>query len=77
MRKIKYSVLFQPQLAKITRVPFPCELLLVVGGVLLSDYFDLPELYGLSPIGEIPKGYRDFTYICFISFPSENNPRLI
>jgi len=46
----------QPLLAKITKIPFPCELFLVVGGVLASDYLDLPGLYGIPPIGAIPKG---------------------
>ncbi|XP_059476161.1 solute carrier family 26 member 6-like [Neocloeon triangulifer] len=48
--------IIKPRLAKVTRVPFPCELILVVAGVLLSNHFDLQGRFGLPSIGTIPKG---------------------
>ncbi|CAB3368392.1 Hypothetical predicted protein [Cloeon dipterum] len=46
----------KPQFAKLTKVPFPCELIIVIAGVILSGSLDFEAKYALPVVGSIPKG---------------------
>ncbi|KAL7034789.1 hypothetical protein ACKWTF_008094 [Chironomus riparius] len=48
--------ILKPRVSKITKIPVPIELILVVGGTFLSKYANLPEIYGIDPVGHIPLG---------------------
>lgn len=41
---------------KITRLPIPIELIVVVGGVLLAKYLHMTEKWAIIPVGHIPVG---------------------
>lgn len=53
--------LLKPLVSKISKIPVPIELILVVGGTFLSRYVNLTELYGINPVGHIPLGLPDLT----------------
>jgi hypothetical protein len=46
----------KPRLAKKLSIPIPIELILVVGGTLISSHFDLDSNWSVKLVGEIPKG---------------------
>lgn len=41
---------------KRTKLPIPIELIVVVGGVLLSKYLSMEEKWEIIPVGHIPVG---------------------
>lgn len=47
---------FKPRLAQRTKIPIPIELIVVVGGVLLSKYLRMEETWEVIPVGHIPLG---------------------
>lgn len=51
--------ILKPRVSKVTKIPIPIELILVVGGTFLSKYANLPEIYGIDPVGHIPLGLPD------------------
>ncbi|CAH1164194.1 unnamed protein product [Phaedon cochleariae] len=48
--------ILKPIVAKRTSIPIPIELVAVVSGTLISQYFFLSENYGIKAIGDIPTG---------------------
>ncbi len=46
----------KPRLAKKLSIPIPIELILVVGGTLISSYVDLNSNWSVKLLGNIPKG---------------------
>lgn len=44
------------RVAKRTNIPIPIELIVVVGGVLLSRYLMMQETWKIIPVGHIPVG---------------------
>lgn len=52
----KYSLQFQPVVARKSSFPVPIELIAVVLGTVISKYCKLPELYNITTVGEIPRG---------------------
>lgn len=46
----------KPCLSKRCRLPFPGELISVIGGTLVSRLLQLNENYGVTLVGDIPKG---------------------
>ncbi len=46
----------KPRLAKKLSIPIPIELILVVGGTLISSHFDLDSNWSVKLVGDIPKG---------------------
>jgi solute carrier family 26, other len=55
LKKSIFLSYFQPYLFEKYKFPLPSELIVVVGGVLVSKYVDL-GVYGVSLIGQIPTG---------------------
>lgn len=51
--------LLKPRVAKLTIIPIPIELILVVGGTLLSKYLNLAEVYDINTIKTIPLGFPE------------------
>lgn len=49
--------LLKPRVAKLTIIPVPMELLLVVGGTLASRYLNLDSDYDVNTINSIPTGF--------------------
>lgn len=47
----------KPRLAKLTRIPVPIELIVVVGGTLMAKYSSLIPTYKITVIGDIPVGF--------------------
>ncbi|KAJ8960678.1 hypothetical protein NQ317_012329 [Molorchus minor] len=62
--------LLKPRLAKITRIPFPIELVAVVTGTVVSYCLDLGPVYGVSVVGNIPKGLPEPALPAFELIPS-------
>lgn len=48
--------LLKPRVAKLCRFPIPIELMVVIGGTLLSQYMHLGERYDVKLVGAIPTG---------------------
>ncbi|XP_018576245.1 sulfate transporter isoform X2 [Anoplophora glabripennis] len=48
--------LLKPIVAKKSSFPVPIELIAVILGTLISRYCQLPELYNITTVGEIPQG---------------------
>lgn len=46
----------KPRVSKKTSVPIPIELIVVVGGTLLSKYLHMEEAWSIIPVGHIPVG---------------------
>lgn len=46
----------KPRLANITKLPIPIELIIVVGGVVLSNVLKMEESWQIIPVGDIPVG---------------------
>lgn len=46
----------KPRILKKTKIPIPIELIVVVGGVLLSKYLSMEEKWEIIPVGHIPVG---------------------
>ncbi|CAO1380564.1 unnamed protein product [Diamesa hyperborea] len=51
----------KPRIAKRTILPIPIELIIVVGGTLLSKYTRMEEKWDIIPVGNIPVGLPEFT----------------
>lgn len=51
----------KPRVAKRTILPIPIELIIVVGGTLLSKYTRMEEKWDIIPVGNIPVGLPEFT----------------
>lgn len=51
--------LLKPRVSKLTILPIPIELLLVVGGTLASRYLHLSDDYGVDTIQSIPTGFPE------------------
>lgn len=51
--------LLKPRVAKLTIIPVPIELILVVGGVLASRYLHLADVYDVDTIKSIPTGFPE------------------
>lgn len=49
----------KPILAKRTNIPIPIELIIIVGGTLLSKYMKMQESWAIIPVGDIPVGFPD------------------
>lgn len=49
----------KPHWSKISSIPVPIELTLVVVGTLLSNYLDLGATYSIRTIGNIPTGFPE------------------
>lgn len=49
--------LIKPRLAKKCFIPIPIELIIVVGGTLLSKYIGFESVYAIKTIGHIPTGF--------------------
>lgn len=47
----------QPWLKKKCSMPIPIELIAVVSGTLISNYCQLPDVYGIRIVGHIPTGW--------------------
>lgn len=48
--------LLKPFVAKRTNLPIPIELVVIVGGTLLSKYMKMHETWAIIPVGNIPVG---------------------
>lgn len=48
--------LLKPIVSKRTKVPIPIELIIVIGGVLLSKFLKMEETWQIIPVGHIPVG---------------------
>lgn len=48
--------ILKPRIAKRTKLPIPIELIVVVGGVLLSRFLKMEETWNIIPVGHIPVG---------------------
>jgi solute carrier family 26 protein len=48
--------ILKPRVAKRTRIPIPIELIVVVGGTLLSKYFVFDDNFNVILVGHIPLG---------------------
>jgi solute carrier family 26, other len=48
--------LLKPLVAKRTNIPIPIELIVIVGGTLLSKYMKMQEVWAIIPVGNIPVG---------------------
>lgn len=48
--------LLKPLIAKRTNIPIPIELIIIVGGTLLSKYMKMQEVWAIIPVGDIPVG---------------------
>ncbi|XP_017031000.1 prestin [Drosophila kikkawai] len=46
----------KPCLSKRCRFPFPAELIMVIGGTLISKWFDLHDEFDVNLVGNIPSG---------------------
>ncbi|XP_017059088.1 solute carrier family 26 member 6 [Drosophila ficusphila] len=46
----------KPRLSKKCRFPLPAELIMVIGGTLISQWFNLCDDYKVKPVGTIPSG---------------------
>ncbi|XP_017111924.1 sulfate anion transporter 1 [Drosophila elegans] len=46
----------KPRLSKRCRFPLPAELIMVIGGTLISKWFNLYVDYKVNPVGNIPSG---------------------
>lgn len=46
----------KPRISKRTKLPIPIELIVVVGGTLLSKYMSMQETWDIVPVGHIPIG---------------------
>ncbi|XP_070515554.1 prestin isoform X2 [Cardiocondyla obscurior] len=46
----------KPRMSKKCSIPIPIELIAVIGGTLVSRYFDLPKIYNIETVGHIPTG---------------------
>lgn len=53
--------ILKPRWAKISPIPIPIELTLVVAGTLISSALDLRGNYSIRTIGNIPTGFPDPT----------------
>lgn len=51
----------KPRVAKKTILPIPIELIIVVGGTLLSKYTKMEDKWDIIPVGNIPVGLPEFT----------------
>ncbi|XP_016956147.1 sulfate anion transporter 1 [Drosophila biarmipes] len=48
--------IIKPRLSKHCRFPLPAELIVVIGGTLVSKWFNLQVDYKVNPVGTIPSG---------------------
>ncbi|XP_015514317.1 solute carrier family 26 member 6-like isoform X1 [Neodiprion virginianus] len=48
--------IIKPYIAKKCSIPIPIELVAVVTGTLISNYGNLPEVYNIRTVGDIPTG---------------------
>ncbi|EDW41944.1 solute carrier family 26 member 10 [Drosophila sechellia] len=48
--------ILKPRLSKKCRFPLPAELIMVIGGTLISKWFNLYVDYNVNPVGKIPSG---------------------
>ncbi|XP_046743379.1 solute carrier family 26 member 6-like isoform X3 [Diprion similis] len=48
--------IIKPYIAKRCSIPIPIELVAVVTGTLISNYGNLPEVYNIRTVGDIPTG---------------------
>ncbi|EAA07140.4 AGAP010344-PA, partial [Anopheles gambiae str. PEST] len=48
--------IIKPRLAKLCIIPIPIQLILVIGGTLLSIQYNLKENYAIKVVGTIPQG---------------------
>jgi MFS superfamily sulfate permease-like transporter len=48
--------LLKPIIAKRTNIPIPIELIIIVGGTLLSKIMKMSETWSIIPVGDIPVG---------------------
>lgn len=48
--------LIKPRWSKLTRIPLPLELVLIVISMLITYYAQLDKKYGLSIVGPVPAG---------------------
>jgi solute carrier family 26, other len=48
--------LIKPIIAKRTNIPIPIELIIIVGGTLLSKLMKMSETWSIIPVGDIPVG---------------------
>jgi solute carrier family 26, other len=46
----------KPIIAKRTNIPIPIELIIIVGGTLLSKLLKMRETWAIIPVGNIPVG---------------------
>lgn len=49
--------LLKPRISKLCNFPIPIELVAVISGTLISNYCNLPSVYGIRTVGHIPTGY--------------------
>ncbi|XP_012269237.2 solute carrier family 26 member 6-like isoform X2 [Athalia rosae] len=62
--------ILKPYFAKKCSIPIPIELIAVVTGTLVSEYGNLPGLYGIATVGNIPTGLPDAKLPRFSLLPS-------
>lgn len=62
--------LLKPRVAKLTIIPVPMELILVVGGTLIARYLNLVAEFGVDTISSIPTGFPSFSMPIFSLMPS-------
>lgn len=48
--------ILKPRLSRKSSIPVPIELIVVVGGTLLSKYLRMEETWSIIPVGHIPVG---------------------
>lgn len=48
--------LLKPIMAKRTNIPIPIELIIIVGGTLMSKFMKMEEAWAIIPVGHIPVG---------------------
>ncbi|XP_043479586.1 solute carrier family 26 member 6-like [Leptopilina heterotoma] len=48
--------LLKPRISKLCNFPIPIELVAVISGTLISNYCNLPSVYGIRTVGHIPTG---------------------
>lgn len=46
----------KPRVAKLTTLPIPIELIVVVGGTIIARFIQMDELWAIIPVGHIPVG---------------------
>jgi len=51
----------KPRVSRRTTIPVPIELIIVIGGTLMSKYLRMEETWDITPVGDIPLGLPEAT----------------